>query len=525
RSYKPAFNDIVEFGKLEEESKKAMEQAKSKAEDKEKAIAEAIQKKLDLVSMLYRKAGMPPSMPPDMAKDPVLRQRLVAECQSIMGMGVALEVLSKRIKEAGDAGKAPQNAKDGVAPEELDSSIESEITIESILTADQLVGGIMNGGLAFSDAKIGKAYLSAAYQGYSNMKDGILSIVGFLGAIATTVMVAKDASMSVADRTAEGMSLGGTYATTIVGAANAFYGFTLRGIAEESLSKAQVFTRDTLGNVMGGVMVAAGAIEIAASSIQLGRALSTEKDIQKAKDLLIKKKTEEKQKNQTEQNKTEQAEAKKDRTKLAEKTTLTKDERILARFLLHQNREASRKEVGAGIGIATGAMSVATGALMLAGAVTFAPALAVLAFVGIGVAVAKLATNCAMKKKNREAAVDDFLNVDEKFQMVLAKKKEMAGAGGKATKINEKKLRAAVRKEALAKLGYTSYMDCYRYIVAQAAELLYNKNFVHVPEDETEKQMYSAALDSLGLKTSKNKVQGEEQHPTAAEIYKKLLTA
>ena len=130
-----------------------------------------------------------------------------------------------------------------------------------------------------------------------------------------------------------------------------------------------------------------------------------------------------------------------------------------------------------------------------------------------------------MKKKNREAAVDDFLNVDEKFQMVLAKKKEMAGAGGKATKINEKKLRAAVRKEALAKLGYTSYMDCYRYIVAQAAELLYNKNFVHVPEDETEKQMYSAALDSLGLKTSKNKVQGEEQHPTAAEIYKKLLTA
>ena len=169
----------------------------------------------------------------------------------------------------------------------------------------------------------------------------------------------------------------------------------------------------------------------------------------------------------------------------------------------------------------SGGVSIATGALMLAGT-AFLPVLAIVAFVGIGLTITKLAMNCSAKKRNRQEAVDDFLHVDEKFQKILEKKKALAAPG---KKINEKKLREAIRKEALAKLGYTSYMDCYRFIVAQAAELLYNKNFVNVPADETEKQMYRAALDSVGLKQSKKKVQGEAQHPTAAEIYKKLLTA
>ena len=130
-----------------------------------------------------------------------------------------------------------------------------------------------------------------------------------------------------------------------------------------------------------------------------------------------------------------------------------------------------------------------------------------------------------MKKKNRKAAVDDFLRLEDKFQLVLAKKKEIAEKNHDRKKIDEKKLKEEVRKDALAKLGYTSYMDCFRSILAQAAELLYIKNFVNVPEDKSEREMYQSALASVGLKMDRKKVQGEEPKPSAAEIYKKLLSA
>ena len=117
RSYKHTFEDIAELAKLEKNSQEAMEpvekdrkeerevlekkreKASRTAEEKEKALQEAIQKKLDLVSMLYAKAGMPLSMPPDMAKDEKLRERLISECNSLMGLGVALKALSERIAE------------------------------------------------------------------------------------------------------------------------------------------------------------------------------------------------------------------------------------------------------------------------------------------------------------------------------------------------------------------------------------------------------------------------------------------
>ncbi len=533
RTYKPAFKDIVEFGKLDEASKQATEQAANElkekkseqgggdairaAQQKQNSLSDAIQKKLSLVSMLYKKAGLAPKMPPDMARDPILRKRLVTECNSLMGMGVALDALSQSIKKAKDAEGAPKGS--GVSPDELDDSIESEIAIETIFKADELVGGIMTAGATFENARMGAAYLSSAYQGFSNMKDGLLSIVGFLGAIAGAVTIAKDATLSAADRTAQALSTGSTFAVTSAGAANAFYGFSINGIAEESLSATQKLTQDTLGNVLGGVMVAAGAIQIATSSIQLARAVSSEKDVKKARDLLAQKKEADKAKEEK-----ELKDEKKDRKKLSQKTELTKDEKILSRFLRHQDNEITRKQANAGLDMVSGGVMAATGALMLAGA-AFAPALAILAFVGIGVAVMKLATNCSMKKQNREAAVDDFLRVDDKLKEIIALKKDQAAQNGKEAKINEKKLRAAVRKEALAKLGYSNYMDCYRFIVAQAAELLYNKNFVNVPTDETEKQMYAAALDSLGLKKSKKKVQGEEPRPTGDEIYAKLLAA
>ena len=510
RTYKPTFQDIVEFAKLEKESNEAIEPAEKDlqekheimlrkreeysrtVEERKNSLANAIQKKLDLVSFLYSKAKMPFSMPPDMAKDPALRERLVLECDSLMRLGVELDSLSQVIKDAKEA----KEKGTGVEEKALETGLGVDAGIPTFLAATSTVSGIMGAGAVFNDMKIGAAYYTTAYQGFSNMKDGLFSILGFLMAIHSSATIAKDASMSAADRTAQAMGAGGSMISSLAGAVSGIYSFTLRGISEEALTQAQQLARGTIGTVAAGAMILAGGVSMASSAIQIGRALSTEKDIKKARQTLSQK----------------------------DQTKLTRDEKILSRFLTHQTRDAKKQKAGASFDMVTGALGVVSGALMLAGPVGFAP-LAVLAFVGIGLSIAKIATTCTMKKKNRQAAVDDFLQLDKKFQKVLEKKKEIARNNGDNSKINESKLKEAVRKDALAKLGFTNYMDCFRAILAQAAELLYDKNFVHPPKDAQELEMYRSALDSVGLKKSKKKVEGEAPHPTAAEIYKKLLSA
>ena len=508
RSYKPAFNDIIELGRLDQESNQAtaavqndiqtredrLIEFSSKAEQRQAALKEAIEKKVALVSMLYRKAGMPPSMPPDMAKDPVLRQRLVSECQSILEMGASMDVLVKAQQQAEAAQKAQKEknpTKGSVAREALEQSIAGEVGMGTFMTADQLVGSTMLAGTAFKNTAMGTAFLSKAYQGYSNMHDGLFSILGFLATIGTAVTVAKDASMSAAERTSQALSITGNLGLTGIAAANGMFNFSINGIAEEALTAGQTVAKSSLETAVGGAMIVAGGLQIASSAIQLGRAVSTEKDVKKARKTLDQK----------------------------DQKTLTKDEKILSRFLKHQSADAKRQKAVGSLELVSGGINVAMGALMFTGLVGI-PALAALGLVNIGISIAKLVTNTVMKKKNRRQAVDDFLQLDDKVKEI----KQVALDNDPDAKINEKQLREEVRKEALAKLGYSSYMECYRFIVAQAAELLYDKNFVNVPQEESERQMYSSALDSVGLKRSKKKVEGEVQHPTAAEIYKKLLS-
>ena len=510
RSYKHTFEDIAELAKLEKNSQEAMEpvekdrkeerevlekkreKASRTAEEKEKALQEAIQKKLDLVSMLYAKAGMPLSMPPDMAKDEKLRERLISECNSLMGLGVALKALSERIAEE----KNLHDKGTRVKEEEHETGIASDAAITSFLAADQSVEAVLGAGSVFGDLKMYAAHESLGYKGFSNMNNGLLSVFGFLMAIQTSVKIGKDASLSGADRAVQSLNVSGDFATAVTGGSSAFYTFALRNVPEKALSAVQASTKEILGAAVAGAMIIAGTLKIASSSVQIGRARSTEKDIEKSRTTLDQK-------------------AKKDRTR---------DEKILARFLSHQTRDAKRQKTVASLDMVSGAVTAATGALMLAGPVGYAP-LAILGLLGIGLSIAKLATNCSMKKKNRKAAVDDFLRLEDKFQLVLAKKKEIAEKNHDRKKIDEKKLKEEVRKDALAKLGYTSYMDCFRSILAQAAELLYIKNFVNVPEDKSEREMYQSALASVGLKMDRKKVQGEEPKPSAAEIYKKLLSA
>ncbi len=107
--------------------------------------------------------------------------------------------------------------------------------------------------------------------------------------------------------------------------------------------------------------------------------------------------------------------------------------------------------------------------------------------------------------------MDENLNItDEDVRQV---KEANAGLAGKS----DDKVRDMMRQEALGRMGFATYKECFAYYMKEHAILLFDQ-VMNKPESP-DRQMYLDALRSLGLK-----IRLDKKIPTAAAIYEKLMS-
>ena len=485
-----ALNDEMKnYGLISDELEKAAETVEEdkkktdiKNEDKIKNIAYAIACRGVCLKMLYRNAGLHEDMPPDIVEDPVLRARMFKEYREIGKLAEELKKLGSDSKAAYDSDKLRKDSESG--PSDGESASVFDITNTAVGYVNEYVMGMTVGGLGnlvnLSGFVTDTVTDSLAFTHASGWAGGLTAILGFAGAILTSASIAMEHTISAADRTAQALSVSADFINASGGTMTSVT--TLTGIFT-TVSETAATTVEVLG---GAAAMIAGTIQIGASGIQLGRAISSKMDVSRSRETLDKK----------------------------DQSKLTADEKRLKRFLNHENSESKRNITSAGIGIASGVLAVASGALLAGG---FVPAAAVVGLISIGLNITGKIIDWRWRARNRKKAVDDMLGIDALMEHVL---KEHPKAE-ELKKKDKDKLREKLRNESLAMMGFSSYKECYRHICTEYATLLYNKVFVEKPAD---RQMYLDAMKSLGLKMVESPVQGEEYRPTIEAMVSKMMS-
>ena len=153
---------------------------------------------MQLVMMLHRLAGMPMEMPADLAEDPELRKRLVAEMSEIERQRARLfGIVSKMDQSAApvphgerisESGPDPLNHHVEGGPEPLEvAELTADVSKEYV--GDTLIEGTVQsleaagGNLSFTE---GSQYLMG-----SGVAVGILSIAGLIKDVIGTISLAS----------------------------------------------------------------------------------------------------------------------------------------------------------------------------------------------------------------------------------------------------------------------------------------------------------------------------------------------
>ncbi len=455
-----------------------------------KGIADSIINRGKLLRLLYRSAGLHEDMPPDMAEDPVLRQRLIKEYKEIGNLVQRLKNLApaENISKADFTGANPEGDTADAREDEESESFEKAEKFFDVVNEKVLGYGldIVGEGFETGGGLIASITESNIFSFISGGAGGITALFGAVGVILGSISIATDDTISTADRWEQSLSvsadaldaLGGAVTTvTTIGSAIMNMSETAAETASETVKwlgdTADVIwssgnVLDKIGFAAGGVAVVTGALRTASSGVKIGRNISTHIDIHRSKKTLESK----------------------------DQNSLTKDEKLLKKFLAHQQNETIRRDVSAAMGVVTGTMEVVAGALALTG--YLAPVGAIVGLAAVGLEIGTKIATWSAKKYHRMDVVDDYIGMDSLVKEVLDNHpkadqlKEMHDVGNV-------RLRSKIREEALAMMGFSSYKECFRHICREYAALLYKKVFTErpVPPD---REMYVNAMKSLGMK-------------------------
>ncbi|MBO6149476.1 MAG: hypothetical protein J6O55_09065, partial [Lachnospiraceae bacterium] len=164
----------------------------------------------------------------------------------------------------------------------------------------------------------------------------------------------------------------------------------------------------------------------------------------------------------------------------------------------------------------SGAIMVASGFLGATG--ILAPLGGVLGLIGTAVNIGfGLFYSRHRKNLTKKAAVDDFLNLESKLQIVR-------NANGGLANLKDKEVIQMMRQEALGQMGYATYKECFADLMKQNAHLLYDQVFNRNRDTDPDWPMYHDALKSLGMKIKlPAEPGGAGAMPTEAAIYAKLM--
>ena len=480
--------------------------ANATAEQKQTAIASAINERGKLLLVLYRTAGLHPDMPPDMAEDPVLRKKLYDEINAILKLAAKLQdlVAPEQADEAANAISYDDPQVTGVKEEKLaKDKKKAGFTFRDAV--DYTKDGLKYTDKPFRNIVklLGKdnAPFSAKteYAHYGAAMGGINGLLGFIGSIYKAHKIRLADGLTAADRTAQAIGVTGGF----IGSAGGLTG--MAGSITKLVTDAPKFTNPSswIGeyttplwestNVVDKITVASGALSIVAgtaqlvsSSIQVARENSNKRDVENAR--------------QTIKNKEDNG------------TALSEEEKLVKVFLNHQDRAITRAKVSGGIGIATGILAMASGVLTMTG--FLAPIGAIIGLTSlVGDVFGRIFSKCA-RNRDRRKTVDERLNIDALVTQVRTANNHPLH--DKIARMTDSRLKDAVRQEALAAMGYASYHDCYRDTCVESAELLYRKVFADPrPADW---QMYRDSMSSLGIR-----IDEEKKRPTIEEMVTKLM--
>lgn len=456
----------------------------ARTEERIKNLVKSVALRGVLLKMLYRNAGLHEDMPPDMAEDPVLRAKMFNEYREIGRLVAELKEIGSQVQATYESDKLRGDTEAGPSDKESTGILDISLDVLGYIN-DYFSGTLMSGlgNLAGTTGFFTETVTeSLAYAHASGWGGSLTAVLGFAGAVLTSLSIATEHTISGADRTAQALSVSADYINSASGLMSA--ATTLVGVFT-TVSDTATTTMQALGGAAVGI---AGTIQIGASSLQLARGISTKKDISRSRKTLATK----------------------------DQEHLTADEKRLKRFLDHESRESTRGMVSAGVGIASGVLAVTSGVLIGAGCL---PAAAAVGLVSIALTLGAKFGNWIWKRKNRKKMVDDMLGLDDLVKHALDRHSDKE----RLKKMDKDDLRDKLREESLAMLGFTSYKDCYRHICVEYATLLYNKVFVENPAP-ADRNMYLDAMKSLGLKMVESPVQGEMGRPTIDAMVSKLMS-
>ena len=213
------------------------------------------------------------------------------------------------------------------------------------------------------------------------------------------------------------------------------------------------------------------------------------------------------------------------------------DKRKTDNMIALQRRNLKLKQNQGGAAMVSGALNVIAGALALSGvgvglAAVFTTAATVISMASSIFAFFK-------KKSNKNAAIDEYIQMDRIYPGVSAKIKEackvqnLAGknAGKSAEMPKDEDIKKYIRLEAAANLCCYGIDDLYNYLTREYAELLYSKVFCKddgvtpieyrdgKPELSKTNKQYAELLKGFGLKA---KYDEKKPRPTVLTIQKRM---
>ena len=479
-------------------------------EEKRARLMSRLENKGALILSLYRSAGLSPQMPAEIIEDKDLRERLLSLIASFNESQEILEELNlgkHGLKESLDkkVGTVPKGvvsaqgpASDGIASMGKHSTRTMQ-AVSFLSNADKM--------LAYDDGPFKSIELGNTGTAVVSGVTGVLGTLQMIANFKTAAGIAKSAAkLTTADHAAKSISVTGGLvknASDIVSSATTvtqyFQGASVYApqtslIGETTVKSASESFQTVSGGIKfcaGCAAIAAGTLNMVAGGIEIGRSVSSRRDLKRAKEKLD----------------------------MIPDAGKTEAHETLGRFLKHEERVAKNNEISAGVKAATGFLTLAGGILTVTG--ILAPIGGILSIIGSAASLG-YSLFYARHRRNlaRMQAVDEALGLDK--AVILVRKSDQKKKKPEYAQLDDETLKKRIRQEALAELGYATYKECFIDFCKQNAVTLYQHVFEQ-ERDTPDQKMFEDALKSLGLKIKYPQKKGEKPIPGVAAIFAKMM--
>ena len=498
QAVKELSGEIKDYADLKNATQKAdnelsaVEKDNSDAKLQGRKTIEAISYHTAALKQMYSNSGLGDDMPPDLAQDEKLRQRMYTEYDRVMELTEKLvKIIEDNPELAAEIEASDKAFKESKFEEKREKGFFAKTfgvgkTYKQAFGITNTVDGIGFGAIGFLSGTVKKFRSENKYynSSFSSLSE-LASIVGFIDNIVGAFDMKKEETVSLSDNIIKWTGK----ANSLVGGAKGLVSGGLKILKYTRVVDTESKTVVKMNTGFDAISLITSGVSVGLGVAKLGSIVDSGKSIKVGNKMLEQRKKNNKN---------------------------SKDDEKLARFFKHQGRENKRMTVSAAFDIAKEVISFTTSLSGLTG--ILAPVAGILKIVnGVAGFAFNLLYNSRKRKANIKKAVDEYLGVDKMIEGLKERKIILD------EKVDDK-TRKMVRDEALGRLGYATHKECFNDICRQFAKLIYGKIFLGESKDADEWNMYNRALDSLGFDMVKYKKDfGANPKPSFNAILTKVL--